>query len=70
MASYPHVLYYCYGDEIFIPHPRKQCKDYLIDLKLGNIINGVRYKTIKNAKFQEICCFIFKDMTSYISYFH
>ena len=24
-----------YGDGIFIPHSRKQCYDYLIDLKFG-----------------------------------
>ena len=39
-----------YGGGIFIPHPRKQCENYLIDLKFGNIINGIRLLRMQNFR--------------------
>ena len=50
-----------YWGGIFISHPRKQCYNYLIDLKFGTYNKW--HKTIKNANFQNIYSSIFRDMT-------
>ena len=51
-----------YGRGIFIPHPRRQCKNYSIDLKFGT--HNKQHKTVKNVKFQKIFFSIFREMTS------
>ena len=56
------------GGRIFIPHSRKQYYDYLIDLKFGT--DNSWYKTIKNTRFQKICCSIYRDITSWRSSLH
>ena len=51
-----------YGGRIFIPHPRKQCYNYLIDLNLVHIINGIKQLRIQN--FRKFATLFFRDMTS------
>ena len=48
--------------EMFMPHPRRQGYDCLIDLKFGT--GNYWHKTIKNAEFHKINCYIPGDLTS------
>ena len=50
------------GGGLFGPHPRKQCCNYLIDLKSGT--RNYWHKAFKNAKFRKFGCCVFGDMTS------
>ena len=59
MAFYDFLSY---RGGIFIPHPRKQCQDYLIDFKFHT--HNKWHKTIKNAKFQKTYHSIFRYITS------
>ena len=47
--------FHIYGGMIFIPHPRKQCLDYVIDLEFGT--NNYWHKTINSAKFQKFAVY-------------